>query len=135
MEPTDQAKMADSFSGSTQSLIIVVIALKMYMTAMPAMIIVVGDAPFIFETSRMTPIGMREKRNAPTTIEYAPLTTETPSPITSVAPKPAPDDMPVVYGSAKGLRRMLCITAPAAPSPAPARSPVHMRGSLQPQMR
>ena len=110
-------------------------ALKIYMTAIPAMIIVVGDAPFIFETNRMTAVGINENTNAPITIAYAVLAADTPRPIIIVAPKLAPEDIPVVYGSAKGLRRMLCITTPAAAKPIPARMPVQILGNLHSNIR
>ena len=37
-----------------------------------------------------------------------------------MAPRHAPEDIPVVYASASGFSMMLCITAPANASPAPA---------------
>ncbi len=45
---------------------------------------------------------------------------EIPSVMDRVAPKSAPDDIPVVYGSARGFFMRLCMAAPAEASPAPA---------------
>ena len=49
------------------------------------------------------------------------------------APKAAPWETPVVKGEARGLRRMSCITAPATPSPAPARIAPTIRGNRMDQ--
>ena len=64
MEPTDQANIDDIVSSSDQSLIRVLIALKMYITAIPAMIMVVGLVDFSFETMMIIAIGISEKMNA-----------------------------------------------------------------------
>ena len=74
----------------------VVIALNTYMTAIPARIMVVGDALFMAETTTMTAVGIRENMNAFRTSENCPLNRVIPDTIAMVAPKLAPDDIPVV---------------------------------------
>ena len=51
-----------------------------------------------------------------------------------VAPKLAPDDTPVVYGSASGFIRVLCMTTPATASPMPASTPMISLGILRVKM-
>ena len=95
--PTLQAKMLARVSASTQSLIMVVMALKMYITAIPAIIMVAGEAPRIFDTKTMTAMGTREKTNALATIPTPPApTTVSPNPMARDAPKEAPEETPVV---------------------------------------
>ena len=48
-----------------------------------------------------------------------------------VAPNDAPDDMPVVYGSAREFSRVLCITTPATANPMPAMIATATRGDLR----
>ena len=48
----------------------------------------------------------------------------------TVAPNDAPEEIPVVYGSASGFFIMLCMTAPHAARPIPTMAPVITRGSL-----
>ena len=92
------------------------------------MIMVVGDELFSFDTAMMTAMGMRAKTNEFITMEYAPPTMVRPMVIAMVAPKLAPEDIPVVYGSARGFFRTLCMTHPHAASPAPVAIPTTMRG-------
>ena len=134
IEPTCHSSTADNESGSPQSFIIVVMALKMYIIAMPAMIMVVGEAFFILETNMIAIVGINAKMNAFRTIEYSSVTIEAPSTIASVAPNPAPDDTPVVYGSAKGFFRMLCMVTPHMARADPAIIPTMIFGSLNSQI-
>ena len=48
--------------------------------------------------------------------------------IAMVAPSAAPDEIPVVYGSARGFFIMLCMAAPAIARPIPARRAAMTRG-------
>ncbi len=109
-------------------------ALKTYITAMPAMIMTVGDEFLNLATAMMMKVGMSENTKALATMVREPAPTLTPSVIASVAPNPAPDETPVVYGSASGFLRTLCITTPATASPAPVISPAQTRGSLYSMM-
>src|SRR5699024_8669081 len=52
----------------------------------------------------------------------------TPSTVTSTTPKPAPEDTPSRYGSARGLRVTAWATAPAIASAAPTQAAVSARG-------
>src|SRR5450830_654644 len=51
-----------------------------------------------------------------------------PTTSTATAPSEAPDDRPSRYGSARGLRVRLCITAPPSARPAPTAAAVSTRG-------
>jgi hypothetical protein len=53
---------------------------------------------------------------------------ESPARIAIVAPRAAPPDTPSRYGSANGLRSMVCRAAPATDSPAPAMAASATRG-------
>jgi|GEM_PF-2531518 len=68
----------------------------MYITAIPDMIMTVGDALLICDTAIMTNVGMREKRKAFMTMAYLPAATVAPRVMARVAPKDAPEDTPVV---------------------------------------
>ena len=61
---------ADVRYSTEVSFITVVMALKMYMTAIPAIIITVGEAFFILATDRITIVGISENMNALITIAY-----------------------------------------------------------------
>ena len=54
-------------------MIIVVIALKMYITAMPAMIMLTGETFLATESEIMTAVGTREKTKALTTVCTLPV--------------------------------------------------------------
>ncbi len=95
-EPTDQEYTFARASSVAHSLRTVLHALKRYMTAIPAMMMVVADESFILETERMSIMGISENRNALTTMAYCPLAKENPTQTASVAPKDAPEDIPVV---------------------------------------
>ncbi len=47
----------------------------------------------------------------------------------STAPSEAPDALPMMYGSAMGLRSSAWNTTPAQPRPAPTSAPARTRGS------
>ena len=66
--PTCQENASARALESANSISTVVIALKMYITANPDRMMVVGDACFTVETIIMTAIGMSEKMNALATI-------------------------------------------------------------------
>ena len=88
----------------------------------PISIIMTGGMRFRRVTTRITAVGMSENRNALTIVAYCsgiPGTMQNPTTMARDAPSPAPDDIPVVYGSARGLRIMYCIAHPAAARPAP----------------
>ena len=76
----------------------------------------------------MKAAGRSAKTNALMTVPKLPLTRVTPSVIAMVAPKAAPEDIPVVYGSARGFFIMLCMAAPATPSDIPAIIPAIILG-------
>lgn len=50
------------------------------------------------------------------------------------APSPAPDDMPVVYGSARGFLMMVCMMQPPTASPNPAKNARMARGIMRSHM-
>ena len=81
----------------------------------------------------MNAAGRRANTNALMTVPKLPLTRVIPNVIAMVAPKAAPEDIPVVYGSARGFFIMLCIAAPAMARPIPARRPMMTRGILSSQ--
>ena len=53
-----------------------------------------------------------------------------PSTVASVIPNDAPDDIPKVYGSARGFLRMLCKAHPPLERPAPTIIAARIRGAL-----
>jgi len=95
-EPTCHWYTSSRLFGSAHSIISVVNALKMYITAIPDMIMTVGDVFFICDTAMMTSVGMSEKRKAFITMAYFPAATVAPRVMAMVAPKDAPEDTPVV---------------------------------------
>ncbi len=74
----------------------VVRALNMYMTPIPAIMTVVGDALENFDIPAMMRVGTSENRNARMTEEALPNIAKLLAVIASVAPNDAPDDTPVV---------------------------------------
>ena len=73
----------------------------------------------------ITPQATMAKANAQIiTADEPRMDVPTPNAITSDAPNAAAIDTPRVYGSANGLSRTVCISAPAIPSAAPAISAV-----------
>lgn len=103
-------------------------ALRTNIREVPARIIMTGDGLLNRESTRIMPAGTSPKTNALTTTPALPGMMNTPRVIATVAPKAAPEDMPVVYGSARGFFSMLCIAAPATASPAPDMTAARMRG-------
>ena len=61
-----------------------------------------------------------ENRNASMTVSPGICTRMEPDAIAKAAPNDAPDEIPVVYGSAIGFLNTLCMTAPQMANPAPA---------------
>ena len=86
-------------------------ALNMYIRDVPHRIIMVGVALLTLLISSITAIGISANTNALTTTP-PPATSSTPRIRATAAPKPAPEDIPMVYGSASGFFRMLCIAVP-----------------------
>lgn len=110
---------------------IVLHALNRYITPMPMRIIMAGVTRLNLADSSIMAAGMRENTNALTTVAYSPLrpgSMHMPITMDRDAPRPAPEDMPVVYGSARGFLRMYCIAHPATASPAPTDTAVIARG-------
>ncbi len=128
--PTDHWNTADRLCSEMPSLIRVVQALNRYITAIPARIIVAADVFLREETMMMTAAGISEKKNAVVMRPRLPMVPVTviPNPRARVAPKDAPDDIPVVYGSARGFFIMLCMAAPATPRQHPTMSPPTILG-------
>lgn len=112
----------------------VVIASKKYITAIPARIIVVGDVWRIVDIRMMAAIGISEKTNALMTRPHWPVITVIPEIIARLAPNDAPEDIPVVYGSAKGFFITLCIVAPATARHTPTTTAMMIIGSLRSMM-
>ncbi len=82
----------------------------------------------------MTPIGIKANTNAFTTRPHWPVTTVIPEIMARLAPKDAPDDIPVVYGSARGFFMTLCIVAPATARHTPTTTAMTIIGSLRSMM-
>ena len=84
--------------------------------------IVEGEFPTFLEIRTTTRAGMRENTNALEMMPYSPtvLVMVNPSRIATTAPRHAPDEMPVVYGSARGFPVIACITMPPTANPIPA---------------
>ena len=125
-------------SSVAETLIRVVIAENTYMTATPINIVDSGDIfLFITEKKIITNAGISANTKAFTTMAdspYSPGITEIPRIIAKDDPSPAPDDIPVVYGSARGFFSELCMTAPQIARPAPTNSPPRTRGNLRSQI-
>ena len=83
----------------------------MYISDVPQRIIIVGVAFLNLLIRRMTAMGMSANTKALTTTP-PPATSSMPSMRAKAAPNPAPEDIPIVYGSARGFFRMLCIAVP-----------------------
>ena len=101
---------------------ICVIELNRNITAMPVRIIVAGVIFLNLDIATIIIVGTRENMNAFITVVLTPLTNGTrdiPRTMLRVAPRNAPDDMPMVYGSARGFLKSFCIIAPATARPAP----------------
>ena len=67
-------------------------------------------------------VGIRENRNALTMVTAVPVTngmTDIPQTMLRTAPRNAPEDIPMVYGSARGFLKSFCMIAPATERAAP----------------
>ena len=100
----------------------VTIELKKYEIAVPSRISVAGVMRIFSDSTMMIIAGIRAPKNAFTTIPSSLLTVEKDTPITmaDTAPKHAPDEIPVLYGSASGLTMRDCMRTPHEASDAPA---------------
>ena len=80
----------------------------------------------------MTATGINANTKAFAILETSPAPgiTDIPSMTDIVTPNRAPDDIPVVYGSANGFLIEDCITAPDIPSVAPASIPTIALGTF-----
>ena len=107
----------------------VVAAVNTYMTPIPMRIIVVGVV-FLRNVNRMmTAVGINAKMNAlmmfPNSV---PGKNDIPATTANVMPNMAPEEIPVVYGSASGFLIADCITAPHTANVAPTATPAMARG-------
>ena len=109
--PTIQLYTFDRSSGSATIMNSCVRALNMYISEVPQRIIIVGVALLTLLRSRITAMGMRANTKAFTTTP-PPAISSMPRISATAAPNPAPDDIPMVYGSARGFFRMLCMAVP-----------------------
>ena len=86
-----------------------------------------GMRPWRMESDTVSPTASMAPVKAKAGSEKT-LTAETPSAMASTAPTEAPLDTPMMPGSASGLLKMPCRTAPEMPSPAPTMRPTSVRG-------
>ena len=105
---------------------------NMYMVAIPMSTIIVGVTFFLMANTEMMMQGTSENTMA---LSVSPRSPVKPKMLMSMmknrdAPNRAPDDIPVVYGSARGLRTMYCMTAPPIPRIAPMMTHPIPRGSV-----
>jgi hypothetical protein len=105
---------------------------NMYIVAIPMSTIIVGVTLFLMANMEMMRQGTSENTMALTVSPRSPVN---PRMLMSMmknrdAPKRAPDEIPVVYGSARGLRTMYCMTAPPIPRIAPMMTHPIPRGSV-----
>lgn len=90
--------------------------------AMPKSIMDVDVSFLNFDMRTMMVVGINENRNALAIVEVSPDKNgmiEIPQTMLNMAPKKAPDEIPIVYGSASGLRMLFCIMTPPIDSPTP----------------
>ena len=123
-EPTSQMYTLDMVSSSVVTMRNMLIELNRYVTATPTSIRLVGLERVFGESMTIMIMGIKEKMNAfimtPTSLMKAIEIRLIPRIMETDTPNIAPDEIPVVYGSAKGLCITLCITAPDTPRAAPA---------------
>ena len=110
---------------------------NMYIVAIPMSTIIVGVTLFLMANMEMMRQGTSENTMALTVSPRSPVN---PRMLMSMmknrdAPKRAPDEIPVVYGSARGLRTMYCMTAPPIPRIAPMMTHPIPRGSVPSKTR
>ena len=99
------------------------------LTAMPVNNSVTTSVrPFARETTYTNSVASSPPANAKIAMLQPPRTLS-PSMMPTAAPTAAPDETPTTPGSASGLPKMACITAPATASAAPTPSPMTMRGN------
>ena len=99
----------------------VIMALKKYDRAEPARMSVAGVMWILRARMMIAAAGTIAPMKALTTIPYPPADAkDTPTTMDATAPRHAPDDIPVLYGSARGLFIMDCMSDPAAARPHPA---------------
>ena len=108
--------------GSAVSIRSDVVAEKKYMTPIPHSIIIVSVIRLEIDSTSMAAMGTSESRKALDITDASPLSPGMMEiPITSdrTAPKDAPDETPIVYGSAKGFLITACMTDPQTPRAKP----------------
>ena len=86
-------------------------ALKRYIRDVPHRIIMVGVARLNLLRKMIIAVGIIANTNALITTP-PPASSSIPRMRASAAPNPAPEDIPMVYGSARGFFRMLCMATP-----------------------
>ena len=128
MLPVVQARTCCDEFGSATSMKNCCSALNTYISDVPARITMAGEGFLNLDSARMTAAGTRPNTKALTTTPRSPGTMHMPRVMAMVAPNAAADDIPVVYGSARGFFSMLCMAAPATPRPAPTTTAEMMRG-------
>ncbi len=97
--------------------------------AIPARINLTESAcPLTFARIITPAAAARAPKNAIIPIELLPKTAPTPARTASVAPSDAPDEIPRIYGSARGFFTIACITTPHTDSPMPAPTAKIIRG-------
>ena len=106
----------------------VVAAEAMKLTIMPQMSITVVSEPTARRTSSTTTIERRPPRAAPNVTAALPSVATMPHVKTMATPTTAPPDIPMVYGSTRGLRKRPCIIAPEMERSAPTPMAHSMRG-------
>ena len=121
-DPTLHSYASAIVSDGAVTIMICVMELNRNMTAIPVRIMAVGVSLRYFATRTMMAVGINEHMNEFTTVVAVPLmngTMEIPRIMLRVAPRNAPEDIPIVYGSARGFLKSFCMIAPATDSPAP----------------
>ena len=63
-----------------------------------------------------------------TPTKFSPNITPTPNRMATVAPRDAPEEIPKIYGSAKGFLTMACMITPDTARPAPIMAAINRRG-------
>ena len=109
-------------SASVVTMTYVIMELKKYDMAVPRRISVAGVMRTLSEMNIISIAGINAPMNALVTIPISPVTLEndTPTTMAATAPKHAPEDIPVEYGSARGFPMRDCMSAPQTASDAPA---------------
>lgn len=108
-------------------LIRLIAAEKIDETTIPARIRFCGNIPSLPNERTNTSIKVK---SAPPIAEKGSIHTENPKKIDIIAPKAAPEDIPIVKGPAKGLANSPWKTTPDTASAAPSKKERIMRGIL-----